>query len=131
MEFLGRQHPWYTVLPATLILAFVVTLLGYWQLIFGAGVLAGILLKRPWFSFGVALTAGALAWGIHLAYLAAYFPVQDAAVLLLEILGLCGTCYIIVPYILSLAIGGVVPGLGALLGAYGYALTLPKEEVAE
>lgn len=123
--FLARPHPWYTILPATAILAFVVTFLGYWQLIFAAGLLAGLLLKRPWIAFVVAAAAGALAWGVHLGYLAAYYPLQDASILLLEVLGLCGTCYVVVPYILAFLIAGIVPGLGALLGAYGHALTLP------
>ncbi len=131
MEYLRHRQPWYTVLPATIILAFVVTLVGYWQLILATGILVGVLLKRPWSSFAVALAAGVLAWGLHLAYLAVYFPLQDAAILLMEILGLCGTCYIVVPYVLAFLIAGFVPGLGALLGAYGYALTLPRRERPE
>ncbi len=129
MEIVRRRHPWYTVLPLTAILAFLLTLTGFWQLIFAAGFLAGILMKRPWGSFAVALVGGSLAWGIPLAIASSGYPLTEASSLLLEILGLCGPCFAPIPYILSVSISGIVTALGALLGAYGYAVL--REEGGE
>ncbi len=121
MEIVTRRHPWYTILPLTAILAFLLTLTGYWQLIFAAGLLAGVLMKRTWGSFAVGLVAGGLAWGVPLAVLTAYYPLQDASALLLEIIGLSPSL-VILPYILALIISSLVTALGALLGGYAYAL---------
>ncbi len=129
MEIVRRRHPWYTVLPLTAILAFLLTLTGFWQLIFAAGLLAGILMKRPWGSFAIALVGGSLAWGIPLAIASSGSSLAEASSLLLEILGLCAPCFAPLPYIITISVSAIVTALGALLGAYGYAIL--REERGE
>lgn len=121
MEVITRQHHWYTVLPLTTILAFLVSLSGYWQLIFAVGILAGILLKRPRPSFITGLLGGFLAWALPLGIASAYYPLAEASVLLLTILGLPASL-VLLPYIIAVLIASVTTGLGALLGSYTYAL---------
>lgn len=122
VEVITRTHPWYTVFPLTAILVYLLTLTGYWQLILAAGVLAGILMKRPWASFGVSMLAAGLAWGIPLVVATPTFHLDEASALLLQVLGLC-PCLFIVPFALTALIAAITAGLGALLGAYGYLLT--------
>ncbi len=116
-----RTHAWYTVLPLTAILVYLLTLTGYWQLIFAAGLLAGILMKRPWSSFLIAAIAGALGWGIPLTLASFYYPLDAASTLLVQILGLSASLSFVL-LVLTLLISAVVTALGALLGAYAYAL---------
>lgn len=123
MEIFTRKHRWYTVLPLTAILAVLLTLTGYWQLIFAAGFLAGVLMKRPRAAFVTAFLGGALAWGIPLLVATTYVPVEAAAALLLSILDLPSSLTFL-PFVLSALIGGITTGLGALLGAYGYAVVV-------
>lgn len=121
MELLRREHPWYTVLPLTAILAYLLTLTGVWQLIFAAGILAGVLLKGPRSAFVVALVAGVLAWGIPLGLSTLFYPLTQAASLLVQILGLSPS-FGPLAFVLSVLVSGITTALGALLGAYGYAL---------
>ncbi|MFQ5837747.1 MAG: hypothetical protein ACE5HJ_03085 [Thermoplasmata archaeon] len=121
MEVITRKHPWYTILPFTTIVAFLLTLTGYWQLIFGAGLLAGILMKRAKDAFIIAFLAGVLAWGLPLTIASAYYPLADASVLLLRILGLSPSL-VLLPYIIAILISGFGTALGGILGVYTYAL---------
>lgn len=116
MEVLSRVHRWYTVLPLTAILALLLTLTGLWQLIFAAGFLAGILLKRTRMAFVTAFFGGALAWLLPLLLGTFFVPVEAAASLLLDVLGLPASL-LFLPFLLAALVGGVVTGLGALLGA--------------
>ncbi len=119
MEIVTREHPWYMMLPVAGILVYLLTLTGYWQLIFAAGLVAGILMKRPWGSFAVAFAGGSLAWGIPLGLASLNYPLTEASCLLLEILGF-SSCVALLPYVVAVLISGAVTGLGALLGAHVY-----------
>ncbi len=130
MEIVTRTHSWYTVLPLTAILVYLLTLTGYWQLIFAAGFLAGILMKRPLASFLVAAVGGVAGWGIPLGVLSFYYRLDMASTLLVKILGLPASLSS-VALILTLLIGAIVTGLGALLGAYAYAAIRRVPETAE
>ncbi|MEE9236274.1 MAG: hypothetical protein V3U52_00580 [Thermoplasmata archaeon] len=121
MEVVTRAHPWYTVLPLTTILVYLLTLTGFWQLIFGAGLIAGILMKRPWASFAVGLLGGSVAWGLPLVIASRYYPLEDVATLLLEIIGLPSSLTFL-PYAGAVIIAAITTALGALLGAYVYTL---------
>lgn len=121
MEVLTREHPWYTLLPLTAILAYLLTLTGLWQLVFAAGILAGVLHRRPARAFALALAAGILAWGIPLGIAALFFPLARASALLLGILGLPSSLTFL-PFLLAVLVSGLTTGLGALLGAYAYGL---------
>jgi fructose-specific phosphotransferase system IIC component len=121
MEVITREHPWYTVLPLTVIVAFLVSLTGYWQLVFAAGILAGILMKRPGPSFLTGLLGGFLAWALPLGIASAYYPLAEASILLLAILGLPASM-VVLPYVIAVLISSITTALGALLGAYAYAL---------
>ncbi len=122
MELLTREHPWYTILPVTGILVYLLTLTGHWQLILAAGIVAGILMKLPKRAFAVAFVAGAAAWGIPLTIASRGYPLSEASTLLLEILGFCPPCFAPLTYAMSMLISAIVTALGALLGAYGYGL---------
>ncbi len=130
LEVVTRTHRWYTVLPLTAILVYLLTLTGYWQLIFAGGLLAGILSKRPRTSFLVATVAGAVGWGVPLTIASLYYPLGKATALLVEILGLSSSLSL-VPFILTLLISAVVTGLGALLGAYAYGAIAKVPETVE
>lgn len=130
MEIVTRTHGWYTVLPLTTVLVYLLTLTGYWQLIFGAGVLAGILMKRPWASFLTAAVAGALGWGVPLAIASFYYPLGAVSSLLIEILGLPASLSLL-PIVLTVLISALVTGLGALLGAYAYKMARPHPAAAK
>ncbi|MFQ5553241.1 MAG: hypothetical protein ACE5EW_05945 [Thermoplasmata archaeon] len=121
MEVFVREHPWYTVLPLTAILAYLLTLTGLWQLVFAAGVLAGVLHKRPTRSFALGLVAGVLAWGIPLGLSALFFPLVGASGVLVDILGLPSSMTFL-PFVLTILISGLTTALGALVGAYAYGL---------
>lgn len=130
MEVLAREHPWYTVLPLTGILAYLLTLTGIWQLILAAGVLGGLLLKRAGRAFLVGFVAGALAWGIPLGLSALVYPLGRASELLVGILGLSASLSFL-PAVLALLIAGLTTALGALLGAYAYRLARTGSEELE
>jgi hypothetical protein len=121
VDVITREHSWYTVLPLTIIAAFLVSLTGYWQLVFAVGILAGLLLKKPVPSFLTGLAGGFLAWALPLGIASAYYPLAEASVLLLAILGLPASL-VLLPYIIAVLISSVTTALGALLGAYSYAL---------
>ncbi|MCJ2520874.1 MAG: hypothetical protein LN412_08045 [Candidatus Thermoplasmatota archaeon] len=121
VEVVTRAHPWYTVLPLTTILVYLLTLTGFWQLIFGAGLLAGILMKRPLASFMVGLLGGSVAWGLPLVIASRYYPLEDVATLLLDIIGLPSSLTFL-PYAGTVIIAAITTALGALLGAYVYTL---------
>lgn len=130
MEVLWRPHPWYTILPLTAILAFLLTLTGVWQLVFLAGIAGGFLLKDARQSLLLGLAAGGLAWGVPLAVASYLYPLGEAASLLVQILGLSGT-ELALPYLMTLLIGGLTTGLGAALGAYLSALLRVAREELE
>lgn len=121
MEIVTRTHKWYTILPLTAILVYLLTLTGYWQLIFGAGVLAGLLMKRARAAFLTAAVGGAIGWGAPPAVASLSYPLDAASALLIDLLGLPASLFIL-PLILTILISAFVTGLGSLLGAYGYLL---------
>lgn len=123
MEIFVREHPWYTVLPLTAILAYLLTLTGLWQLMLVAGLLAGVLLKRPGRAFLVGLGAGALAWGVPLGLSAFVYPLGEASTVFLGILGLPASVSFL-PFVLAVLVSGLTTALGALLGAYAYRLAV-------
>lgn len=128
MDRLVRPHPWYTVLPLTVILAFLLTLTGVWQLIFLAGVAGGLLLRHPRNALLLGLGSGLAAWSVPLAWLFAYFPTGEAAALFVRILGL-PTSFAFLPVLLALLLAAATVGLGAALG--GYVANLLREARAE
>lgn len=128
MGVLRTAHAWNTVLFSVFLLAILLVYTGIWQLAFVAGYVGGFLGKRGRRDFALGFLGVALAWGGHLAWV--YLFSQGAAVagLFVEILGLSGAA-IVVP-ILTLLIGGIAGGLGALLGAYAAQLAFPAKPAA-
>lgn len=125
MSAFRRAHAWNTVLFSVFLLAIVLVYTGIWQLAFVAGYVGGFLGKRGRRDFALGFLGVAFAWGGHLVWVYAFAQGGAVASLLAEILGLSAGAGVVVP-ILTLLIGGIVGGLGALLGAYAGQLTLPR-----
>jgi len=101
-------------------LAFLLELTGIYLLMLLAGGVAGFFVKRGWLSFIIGFISVTLAWGIYFIVFALIGPLSEFFALIGSIIGISG----LILMILSLIIGGLLGGFGALVGAYITQLTL-------
>ncbi|MFX1358345.1 MAG: hypothetical protein ACFFA8_13820 [Promethearchaeota archaeon] len=95
-------------------LAFFLELTGIYLLMLLAGGVAGFFVKRGWISFIIGFMSVALAWGVYFIVFAFIGPLSEFFELIGSIIGLSG----LILMVLSLTIGGLLGGTGALVGAY-------------
>jgi hypothetical protein len=101
-------------------LAFLLELTGIYLLMLLAGCATGFFVKRGWLSFIIGFVSVALAWGTYFIVFALICPLGEFVELIGSIIGISGTILIV----LSLIIGGLLGGIGALVGAYVTQLAL-------
>ena len=116
---------WVVGLPAALGLAFLLELTGVYLLMFLAGGIAGFFVKKGWLSFIIGFVGVALAWGIYFIYFAFLGPLGEFFQLIGSIIGISGAILMII----SLIIGGLMGGIGALVGAYSTQLILGEKYI--
>ncbi|MFX0175929.1 MAG: hypothetical protein ACFE85_06840 [Candidatus Hodarchaeota archaeon] len=96
------------------ILAFLLELTGLFLLMLLAGGVAGFFIKRGWISFITGFMSVALAWGIYFIVFTFIGPLSEFLEVIGSIIGISG----VILMMLSLIIGGLLGGTGALVGAY-------------
>ncbi len=101
-------------------LAFFLELTGIYLLMLLAGCATGFFVKKGWLSFIIGFVSVALAWGIDFIVFAFIGPLGEFFELIGSIIGISGAILMV----LSLIIGGLLGGIGALVGAYITQLTL-------
>ncbi len=106
-----------TVLFTVFLLSLLLVYTGWWQLAFVAGYVGGFLGMRARREFVLGFLGVGFGWGAHLAWTYATAAGAALASLFAQVLGLPAGAGVVVP-VLTLVIGGITGGLGALLGAY-------------
>ncbi|MBD3227537.1 MAG: hypothetical protein GF329_05040 [Candidatus Lokiarchaeota archaeon] len=111
-------------------LSLALELTGIYLLMILVGIIAGIFVKKGWHSFLVGFIGVALAWGVYFVLFAFLGPLDELFKLIGLILGLNGSVLMII----SILIGGLLGGVGALIGAYVFQLICgdqydPKEKL--
>ena len=101
-------------------LALLLELTGNYFLMLLAGGVAGFFVKKGWLSFIIGFIGVSLAWGIYFVIFAFIGPLGEFLDLIGSIIGMSG----VILLILSLIIGGLLGGIGALVGAYVIQLVL-------
>ncbi len=102
------------------VLALYLEITGVYLLMLLVGGVAGFFVKRGWLSFIIGFMSVALAWGIYFIFFAFIGPLGEFFILIGSIIGISG----VILMILSLIIGGLLGGIGALVGAYTTQLIL-------
>ncbi|NVM28472.1 MAG: hypothetical protein HWN65_06490 [Candidatus Helarchaeota archaeon] len=116
---------WVVGLIAALGLAFLLELTGVYLLMLLAGGIAGFFVKKGWLSFIIGFVGVALAWGIYFIYFAFLGPLGEFFQLIGSIIGISGAILMII----SLIMGGLMGGIGALVGAYSTQLILGEKYI--
>ncbi|TFF90261.1 MAG: hypothetical protein EU548_03935 [Promethearchaeota archaeon] len=111
-------------------LSLAIELTGIYLLMIIVGIIAGILIKKGWHSFIVGFGSVALAWGIYFILFSFIGPLGELLNLIGVILGVHGSLLIFI----SILLGGLLGGVGALVGAYAFQLICgenydPKEKL--
>ncbi|MFX0141013.1 MAG: hypothetical protein ACFFDN_45660 [Candidatus Hodarchaeota archaeon] len=101
-------------------LAILLELTGLYLLMLLAGGVAGFFVKKGWLSFIIGFMSVALAWGTYFIVFVFIGPLGEFFELIGSIIGISG----VILMILSLIVGGLLGGVGALVGAYITQLTL-------
>jgi len=102
------------------VLALCLEITGIYLLMLLVGGVAGFFVKKGWLSFIIGFMSVALAWGIYFIFFAFIGPLGEFFELIGSIIGISG----VILMILSLIIGGLLGGVGALVGAYTTQLIL-------
>ncbi len=102
------------------VLALYLEITGIYLLMLLVGGVAGFFVKKGWLSFIIGFMSVALAWGIYFIFFAFIGPLGEFFELIGSIIGISG----VILMILSLIIGGLLGGVGALVGAYTTQLIL-------
>ncbi len=85
-----------------------------------AGIVAGIFIKKGWISFIIGFISVSLAWTIYFIIFAIIGPISELFSLFQTIMGLNGLYLMF----LSIILGGLLGGSGALIGGYAIQLIL-------
>ena len=104
-------------------LALSLELTGIYLLMILAGAIAGVFIKKGWISFIVGFASVSLAWGIYFIIFSFIGPLNDLFQLIGSIIGVSGSILMI----LSIIIGGLLGGTGALVGAFIMQLILGEK----
>ena len=104
-------------------LAVTLELTGVYLLMILAGGIAGFFVKKGWLSFFIGFISVALAWGIYFIVFAFMGPLSEFFSLIGSIIGISGTILMI----MSIIVGGLLGGVGALIGAYVTQLILGEK----
>jgi len=102
------------------VLALYLEITGIYLLMLLVGGVAGFFVKKGWLSFIIGFMSVAIAWGIYFIFFAFVGPLGEFFELIGSIIGISG----VILMILSLIIGGLLGGIGALVGAYTTQLIL-------
>ncbi|TFF91078.1 hypothetical protein EU545_05735 [Candidatus Thorarchaeota archaeon] len=105
------------VLPATVIVAVIglaLQLSGIWATMLIAGFFGALLTRRHSRSFLAGFVGVAVAWSVLFAYLAATAQALEIAEFFIGLLGLSGLGWLVI--VISVLLGGLLGGFGALLG---------------
>lgn len=102
------------------VLALYLEITGIYLLMLLVGGVAGFFVKKGWLSFIIGFMSVAIAWGIYFIFFAFIGPLGEFFELIGSIIGISG----VILMILSLIIGGLLGGVGALVGAYTTQLIL-------
>ncbi|MHA1788748.1 MAG: hypothetical protein ACTSWR_04315 [Candidatus Helarchaeota archaeon] len=94
-----------------------------------AGFVAGIFIKKGWTSFLIGFIGVMAAWGVYFLIFTFIGPLDRLLSFIGQLIGING----IVLILISLIIGGLLGGMGALIGGYSMQLILgdnynPKEK---
>jgi hypothetical protein len=131
LAFLKYQHYYIVGFLFVVLLGVLFELAGWWYLMLLAGGFAGFLMKKSAISSFVIGFAGiALVWFCFFVYFMIIGPLFELTALIASILGfLEGSSEVLV--LITIIIGGLLGGLGAITGTYIAGLIYPTETPSE
>lgn len=106
----GISYSWFLTVPIAILLQF----LGYWQLMIPAGMVGAVFVKRHIHAFIVGFLGVAAAWSILFVLLVQFSQAYVIGEVFAALIGMAGFGRFIVS--LSILIGGLLGGCGALVG---------------
>lgn len=99
---------------SSLLLGLALELTGIYLLMLLAGFVCGIFVKKGWHSFLVGFLSIASAWEIYFIIFSFVGPMGDLLVIIGNLIGIQGGIILMI----TIIIGGLLGGVGALVGAY-------------
>jgi len=131
LAFLKHEHCYIVGFLFTVLLGALFELAGWWYLMLLAGGFAGFLMKKSvLYSFVIGFAGIALVWFCFFIYFMIIGPLFELTALIASILGfLEGSSEILV--LITIIIGGLLGGLGAMNGTYLAGLIYPQKQTPE
>ncbi|MHA1266269.1 MAG: hypothetical protein ACTSRS_13635 [Candidatus Helarchaeota archaeon] len=128
LDFLRSPHSYTLGFIVVCLFSFLFELAGWWYLMLLAGGLAGFLIKRPghW-CFLLGFCGTALIWIGFFAYFMTIGPLTELTSLISSIMGIFET-FPNALILITIFIGGLLGGLGALNGTYIAKIVYPPKK---
>ncbi len=131
LAFLKDEHSYLIGFLFTILLGFLFELAGWWYLMLLAGGFAGFLVKKSaLFNFLIGFAGIALVWFCFFIYFMIIGPIFDFTALIASVLGMLeNTPNLLI--LITIIMGALLGGLGALNGTYIATLIYSKENPAQ